>query len=69
MSDCGNYLVLYLAKASPDDLLYYIDLEQTAEITGNLSINPIVTDPNGGYSVSQFRNTQKKKFRKKLNTN
>lgn len=52
MSDCGKYLIVSLATAGPDTLLYYIDLEQNSEINGNMSVKPIVTDGNGSYSVS-----------------
>lgn len=57
MSDCGKYLIIYLASAGPDNLVYYIDLEENREITGKLPIKPIVTDLNGGYSVSAVTNT------------
>lgn len=52
MSHCGKYLIVYLSTAGPDDQLHYIDLQQTGEISGKMTIKPIVTDLNGGYSVS-----------------
>lgn len=58
-SDCGKYLIVSLDTAGPDTLLYYIDLEQNAEINGKMSVKPIVTDVNASYSVSATHNNQK----------
>lgn len=53
MSDCGKYLIIYLSTDDLENQLYYVDLEQNGEIKGKMSVQPIVTEINGGFAVSR----------------
>ncbi|KAF5294772.1 hypothetical protein FQA39_LY00256 [Lamprigera yunnana] len=44
VSDCGNYLVLTPIKGCKNNLLYFCNLKAIGEITGKLTVVPIVTE-------------------------
>lgn len=51
MSHDGKYAFVFVDEKGDDTLLYYVDLEKNSEITGKLSLTPIVTEFNNTYSV------------------
>lgn len=52
MSDCGKYLIVSIVKACRDNLLYFADLEKNGEITGKISLTPVVTEFKADYDVN-----------------
>lgn len=51
VSHDGKYVFIFIDEKGDDNLVYYVDLEKNGEITGKLSLKPIITEFNNTYSV------------------
>lgn len=58
VSDCGKYLLVTMYEGLRDNLLYIADLEEIGEITGKISLTPIITEFNADYEVLQTNVSQ-----------